>query len=128
MVVPPFLSIHNRHGYFHAYSSDAKRHVLTEIRQNFFLGNFECKDTQHMLMKFVSDLADQSGIKLSSITLVDGRSYGLPDTYLLQMFKKNRLTTALIYQSELDDLEQGIQSDLLENRITSALASIYIKQ
>jgi hypothetical protein len=81
-----------------------------------------------MLMKFVSDLADQSGIKLSSITLVDGRSYGLPDTYLLQMFKKNRLTTALIYQSELDDLEQGIQSDLLENRITSALASIYIKQ
>jgi hypothetical protein len=77
-----------------------------------------------MITKYVYDLADQSGIKLTCITLVDGSSYGLPDTFLLQMFKKNRLTTALIYQSELDELEQGIQSNLLTNKINSALATI----
>jgi hypothetical protein len=80
-----------------------------------------------MLTKYVSDLANQFGIKLSSITLVDGQPYGRPDTYLLQMFTKNRLTTALIYQSDLDDLKQGVESNLLTSKISSALASIQIK-
>jgi hypothetical protein len=80
-----------------------------------------------MLSKYVADLADQIGIKLSSIELVDGQSYGRPDTYLLQIFAKNRLTTALIYQSDLDDLKQGIESSRITSKISSALAKIQIK-
>ena len=77
-----------------------------------------------MLTKYVSNLANQYGIKLSSITLVDGQLYGRPDTYLLKMFIKNRLTTALIYQSDLDDLKQGIKPIQLEGKISSALTNI----
>ncbi len=79
-----------------------------------------------MLSKYVSDLATQSGITLSSITLVDGQAYGRQDTYLLQMFAKNRLTTALIYQSDLDDLKQGNGLNQLANKINSALSSLHV--
>ena len=80
-----------------------------------------------MLTKYVSDLANQSGINLSSILLVDGQSYGQPDTYLLQMFSKNRLTTTLIYQSDLDDLKQGTKPNL-ESKIITALSKLRIRQ
>ncbi len=80
-----------------------------------------------MITKYVSDIANQSGITLSSITLVDGHAYGRPETYLLQMFTKNRLTTALIFQSDLDELRQGKGSARLASKISSALRTLQLK-
>ena len=74
-----------------------------------------------MITKYVSDIAAQMGMKLSKVSLVDGRPLGCLDVYLLNMSAKERIVSALIFQADLENLEKGISSDRLEVRMRAAL-------
>ena len=74
-----------------------------------------------MITKYVSDIAAQMGMKLSKVSLVDGRPLGGLDVYLLNMSAKERIVSALIFQADLENLEKGISSDRLEVRMRAAL-------
>ena len=77
-----------------------------------------------MIEKYVSDIAIQMGMKLSKVSLVDGRPLGCLDVYLLNISTKERIVSALIFQADLENLEKGICSDRLEVRMRSALSRL----
>jgi len=77
-----------------------------------------------MIEKYVTDIASQMGMKLSKVSLVDGRPLGCLDVYLLNIATKERIVGALIFQADLENLEKGICSDRLEVRMRSALSRL----
>lgn len=77
-----------------------------------------------MINKYVSGIAGQIGMKLSKVTLVDGRPLGCSDTYLLNMSAKERIVSAIIYRTDLENLEKGVGCKRLEIRIRSALSRL----
>lgn len=79
-----------------------------------------------MIEKYVSDLAARIGVKLSKVSLVDGRTLGCRDSYLLNMSKKEHVVSAIVYQSDLADLDKGLGCDRLEIRIRSALSRLQL--
>jgi hypothetical protein len=68
-----------------------------------------------------ADIAAEMGIILGRITIVDGQPLGCLDVYLLNMSKNGHLVSALVYQNEIDELEQGRECDRLKIKIRSAL-------
>ena len=74
-----------------------------------------------MIRKFVDSIATPIGITLSQISVVDGKKLGCCDTHLLQIYSEGNTEGALLYQRELEDLQDGIRSVSLEKRIRAAL-------
>lgn len=79
-----------------------------------------------MIKKYVSGVAKQIGMNLSKVTLVDGRSLGCRDTFLLNITAKEQIVSAIIYRTDLEHLEKGFGSDRLEIRIRSALTRLQL--
>lgn len=79
-----------------------------------------------MINKFVSALATQIGMKLPKVSLVDGLPLGCRDTFLLNISAKERLVSAIIYRTELENLENGLSCDRLELRVRSALSRLQL--
>jgi hypothetical protein len=80
-----------------------------------------------MIDKYVSDLAIQMGIKLSKVSLVNGQPLGCRDVCLLNMSSRGYITSALIFQADLVNLEKGGGCDRLEIRVRSALSRLQLK-
>lgn len=80
-----------------------------------------------MIQKFVADLAEQMGIKLSRISVVEGRNVGCLSVHLLHLGNNDKLVSALVHQSELDDLKNNVLCDRLELKIRSALSRLEVK-
>jgi translation initiation factor 6 (eIF-6) len=77
-----------------------------------------------MIQEYAADLAAQMGIKLSRISVMEGRNVGCLDAYLLHLGTNGRLVSALVYQSELDNLKSGFDCDQLEVKIRAALSRL----
>lgn len=77
-----------------------------------------------MINKYISVLAAQIGMKLPKVSLVDGLPLGCRDTFLLNISAKERVVSAIIYRTELENLENGISCDRLEIKIRSALTQL----
>ena len=63
-----------------------------------------------MIQEYAADLAAQMGIKLSRVSVVDGKLLGCRDSNLLQLYSGGNMESALIYQQELGDLQNGGQA------------------
>jgi hypothetical protein len=79
---------------------------------------------QSMLEEYIISLADQMGMYLSHIRVVDGKTVGCLDAYLLNISAKGKTVGALAYQSEMDCINKGLQSDRLELKIRMALSKL----
>jgi hypothetical protein len=66
------------------------------------------------------------GIQLSLISVVEGRAIGCLDVYLLNLTYNGQLASALVYQSDMDNLQSGFPCDRLELQIRSALSRLQI--
>ena len=77
-----------------------------------------------MIREYTAGLAAQMEIKLSRVSIIDGKLLGCRDSHLLQIYSDNHMESVLIYQSELETLQNEIQSDRLETRIRGALTRL----
>jgi hypothetical protein len=80
-----------------------------------------------MIQEYADDLAAQMGIKISRVSVVDGRLLGCRESNLLQLYSDGHMESALIYQQELVDLQSGVSHPRLESRIRAALSRLKIK-
>lgn len=75
--------------------------------------------------KYISDLANQMGIELSTISLVERKSDGrLDDTHSLMMSSKGCNVSTILYQTDLELMKNGSSCDRLELRIQQALSRL----
>lgn len=77
-----------------------------------------------MIETFARDIALQMGIQLSRVSIVEGRVVGCLDVHLLNLAAKGQMVSALVYQAELDDLQNGLSSDRLELKIRATLSRL----
>ena len=75
-----------------------------------------------MIQEYVTDIAAQMGIKLSRVSIVEGRRVGCLDVHLLNLVADGQRVSTLVYQSELDKIQTGECCERLESRIRSALS------
>ncbi len=80
-----------------------------------------------MIQQYVSDIAAKMGIRLSKITVVEGWIVGCLDVHLLHLADSDQVVSALVHQSELDDLLKDSSCDRLELKIRSALSRLEMK-
>jgi hypothetical protein len=80
-----------------------------------------------MINKYVIDLASQMGIKLSKISLTDGKPLGCKDVSLLNITSQEHLISSLVFHSDLENLEIGVSCDRLEVRMRKALSHLQMK-
>lgn len=79
-----------------------------------------------MIQKYVSELADRAGMQLSRVSIVDGTLLGCRDSHLLKVHAQGQTESALVYQSELDALQNGIVRERFESRVRAALARLQL--
>lgn len=77
-----------------------------------------------MIETYVESLAGQMGIQLSKISVVEGREVGCLDVHLLHMHVGGQRVSALVYQSEMDELLRESACERLEIKIRTALARL----
>jgi hypothetical protein len=77
-----------------------------------------------MIKTYVTSLAEQMGIKLSRVSFVDGKLLGCRDSHLIQLYSNGEMESALVYQRELEALQDGIRRERLELRIRTALSRL----
>jgi len=77
-----------------------------------------------MIREYAAELATQSGIELSRVSVIEGRRVGCLDVHLLHLVAHDHLVSALVYQSELDELQQSSCCDRLEVKIRTALSRL----
>jgi hypothetical protein len=80
-----------------------------------------------MIKEFATELAEQSGIQLSRVSVVEGRRIGCLDVHLLHLGSDGQLVSALVYQSELDELHSSSCCERLEMKIRSALSRLQMQ-
>jgi hypothetical protein len=83
-------------------------------------------ETHQKIIKFTSDIADQMGIDLSKIDLVEGNKVGCLDIHLLNISTKGKLVSVLAYQADVDNLLNGKPNDRFEMKIRTALSRLKI--
>ena len=79
-----------------------------------------------MIKEYATELATQTGMKLSGVTVVEGRRVGCLDVHLLHLTVDEHMVSALVYQSELDELQNNSCCDRLEMKIRTALSRLQI--
>jgi hypothetical protein len=77
-----------------------------------------------MVKGLAADIADQMGIRLSGVSVVEGRRVGCLDMSLLHLAADDRLVSALVHKSELEDLQNGSGCERLEVKIQTALSRL----
>lgn len=77
-----------------------------------------------MIQGYAADLAAQMGMKISRVSVVEGQRVGCLDVHLLNIYADRQLVSALVYQSELDELHNGSSCERLEMKIRSALSRL----
>jgi hypothetical protein len=77
-----------------------------------------------MIRDYVSGLAKQTGIELSGVRFIEGRTVGCLDVHLLHLAVDENLVSTLVYQSELDALHSGSCCKRLDMKIHTALSRL----
>lgn len=78
-----------------------------------------------MIHDYVVDIASQLGMELSKVSMVEGQRLGCTDTCLLNIGARGCIVSALVFQTDLANLEKGFNLDRLELRIRSALLRLH---
>jgi hypothetical protein len=81
-------------------------------------------ETIKMINEYVSDIARQTGLPVVSVSIVEGKTVGCNDTHLLLISFKSQTVSALVYQSELDDLQKSGKNDRLVLKVKAALGRL----
>jgi hypothetical protein len=79
-----------------------------------------------MIEEYVADTAFHMGIKLSQLSIVEGRRVGCLGAHLLNLASGDQIVSTLVFQTELDKLQDGNYSERLETKIRSALSQLKI--
>jgi len=77
-----------------------------------------------IIKEYATGIAAQMGMKLTKISVIEGQRIGCLDVHLLNLARGNQIVSALVYQTELDRLQNGFQCDRLETKIRSALSRL----
>jgi len=77
-----------------------------------------------MIKKFVTEQAQIKGMKISDVTLVNGQCLGCRDMHLLNIIADGVLTSALVHQSDIDDIQRGDYCGRLEITVNNALSRL----
>jgi hypothetical protein len=77
-----------------------------------------------MLKEYSTRLAEQSGILLSGVSVIEGRKVGCSDGHLLHLIADGNLISALVHTSELEEFQSGLNCERLEKKIKTALARL----
>jgi len=80
-----------------------------------------------MHIAYLTDLASKMNIKLSKVSIINGSTVGCRDLHILNVSSKGQTVSALVFNDELADLQNGTQNDRLELRIRCALEKMNIK-
>jgi hypothetical protein len=80
-----------------------------------------------MIQAYVHDIAAQMKMQLSQISVIEGCNVGCLDVHLLNLSLNGHQQSALVYQSEMDKLQNGECCERLELRIRSTLAHLQMK-
>jgi hypothetical protein len=81
-------------------------------------------DTQTMLKEYVAYIAAPKRIPVSRVSIIEGRNVGCIDTHLLNITSRGQIASVLVYQSDLDKLENGLSCDRLEFQIRATLSKL----
>ena len=74
-----------------------------------------------MLYEYLRDLAAQMGVELASVTV---EAAGCHDVFLVHLYTKGYLVNLLVYQSEIENLQNGECCDKFELKIRDALSHL----
>ena len=77
-----------------------------------------------MIIKYVSDLASRMGIKLTKVSLIDGKTVGCLDTHSLMISSKGCNVSTIVYKTDLVQLEKGNDCHRLESSIREKLSRL----
>ncbi|MFA7405533.1 MAG: hypothetical protein WC007_16185 [Pelobacteraceae bacterium] len=77
-----------------------------------------------MITEYAAEVATRMGMKLSKVSLIEGRTVGCLDTHSLMMSSNGCNVSTIIYQADLEKLENRIECDRLELRIQQALTRL----
>jgi hypothetical protein len=77
-----------------------------------------------VVRKFATNIAEQMGIQLSKVSVIDGRDVGCLDVYLVYLHADEHRVSALAYQSDLDNLHSEFRCDRLEVKLRAALSQL----
>lgn len=80
-----------------------------------------------MIREYVGALAGQMGIRVPKISVIEGREVGCLGVHLLHLVTAGHQISALVHQSELDDLQRNSSCERLETKIRSALLRLEVK-
>jgi hypothetical protein len=79
-----------------------------------------------IVKEYATGIAASMGIKLTSTSVTDGLRLGCLDAHLLKLAHDVQVVSALVYQTDLDKLQNGFQSDRLETTIRTALSRLRV--
>jgi hypothetical protein len=80
-----------------------------------------------MVKGLATHIADQMGIRLSGVSVVEGQRVGCLDMFLLHFAADGQLVSALVHKSEFDDLQSGSSCERLEVKIQTALSRLKMR-
>lgn len=77
-----------------------------------------------MIVEYVRELAAQSGVSLTKISVINGKTMGCLDSHLVYLYAGGLMVSTIVYQSEVENLQNGISCDGLETRIRVILGRL----
>jgi hypothetical protein len=77
-----------------------------------------------MIKESVTDIANQAGMSLSMISVIEGQTIGFLDVHFLHIATKGHTVSTLVYESELNNLNNSLPCERLETKIRSALSRL----
>jgi hypothetical protein len=79
-----------------------------------------------MIQTYAVKLAEQSGIQLSRVSVIEGRKVGCSNAHLLHLIADGNLVSALVQQSELEELQSSSYCEQLDIKIKTALSRLQV--
>jgi hypothetical protein len=77
-----------------------------------------------MIQCYVREIAEQNGVAVDLITLLDGERIGILDAYLMKMFSRGHMVSTLLFKKELDAIKDGRSSERFQREILKSLARL----
>ena len=80
-----------------------------------------------MIKKYVRKLAAKKGVKLTRVTIEDGALLGCNDAFILNMVKGDSAADALIFRTDIDELQKNGTLNLwLLDRLKSPFSRVQV--
>lgn len=74
-----------------------------------------------MIRNLVMKVAEEAGIELTKIDVIDGKDVGCLDAGLLRIYSDHHFVSEILYSSEMIGISNGLQNTAFELRILRAL-------